>query len=261
LESIIASKEKGLALFLKDLRVAVGFLTILPVGPRDLEPVDFGNSVKYFPLVGAVNGFIIWGLLWCFTKILPADIAAWLTVFGGAAFNGYIHWDGFADTADGLGGKNPQKRLVIMKDSRLGAFGTIALIFLILGKVLTISKLTGSGFGVFVCVATLSRWAMAFQIYTHPSVSHGLLRGFQVDARTRGHKYYDLGIATLLMFITLIFGWSYGLLLLGATIVILLGIYPLIKSKFGGITGDILGASNELVELVCLLILNLKIQS
>jgi adenosylcobinamide-GDP ribazoletransferase len=246
-------------LFLKDLRAAVGFLTVLPVGPREMEPVNFSNSIKYFPLVGAFNGFITWGLLQCFTKIFPVDIAAWLTVFGGAAFNGYIHWDGWADTADGLGGGNPKKRLEIMKDSRLGAFGTIALIFLILGKILTISKLSGSGPGVFIGIAALSRWAMALQIYIMPSVSQGLLRSFQADGRARRYKYYDLGIATLLMLVALMFGWPYGLVLLGVTAVILLAIYPLIKMKFGGITGDILGAGNELVELVCLLTLNLKI--
>ena len=122
----------------RDLRVAIGFLTIFPVGPDQLQPEDLGNSVKFFPAVGAVFGLITWGLLQLFSKIFTTNIAAWLTVFIGAAVNGYIHWDGFADTADGLGSRDPQKSLTIMKDSRVGSFGVIALVFLILGKIFTI---------------------------------------------------------------------------------------------------------------------------
>lgn len=239
---------------LRSLRVAIGFLTILPVSPKDLKPIDLGDSVKYFPLVGTLLGGIIWGLWWLFGRIFPESIAAWLTIFGGAALTGFIHWDGWADTADGLGGKDPQKSLMIMKDSRLGAFGAIAISFLILGKVLMTPKLMATGIYTSLSLFTLSRWVMAFQIYTQPSVSQGLLQSFQIT-----RKYLDLGIATGIMAIVIVFGWPYSLIILAATLVILPVMNWAIKQKFTGITGDILGAGNELVELIGLLMLNIKL--
>lgn len=238
---------------LRAFRAATGFLTILPVSPKDLKPVDLGDAVKFFPLVGAILGAIIWGLWRLLEWIFPASIAAWLTVFSGAALTGYIHWDGWADTADGLGGKDPQKSLLIMKDSRLGAFGAIALNFLILGKVLAIPKLMAMGIYTSMSLFTLSRWGMAFQIYTQPSVSKGLLQSFQVT-----RKYRDLGIATLIMAIIIACGWPYSLILLAMTLIVLPVMNWAIKKRFTGVTGDILGAGNELIELIGLLLLNIK---
>ena len=245
------NERTGVMLFLRELRIAFGFLTVLPISPRKIEAVDLANTVKYFPVVGAFYGLFTWSLLKLLILIFPLNIAVWLTVFGGAVLNGFIHWDGFADTADGLGGNDPSKRLLIMKDSRLGAFGVIALSFLIVGKILTINKVIEYGPGVFISIFTLSRFAMAFQIYTQPIVSQGLLLSFKVR-----HRYRDLGIATIILLVSLISGWPWSLSLLGVAGVTLLGICWFTKKHFGGITGDILGASNELIELVCFLSLN-----
>ena len=238
----------------RSLRVAIGFLTILPVGLKCVKPDELGGSVKFFPLAGVFLGGMIWGLWWFFSRIFAENIAAWLTVFGGAALSGFIHWDGWADTADGLGAKDPQKSLKIMKDSRLGAFGAIAIIFLILGKVLMIPKLMSHGIYASISLFALSRWVVAFQIYTQPSVSQGILKNFPVK-----NRYFDLGIATLIMVFTLGLGWPYSLILLATTLFILPIVNWAVKKRFGGITGDILGAVNELVELAGLVMLNIKL--
>ncbi len=239
---------------LRSFRVALGFLTIFPVSPKELKPVDLGGSVKFFPLVGAILGAVIWGLWWLLSWIFPENIAAWLTTFIGAVLTGCIHWDGWADTADGFGSKEPQKSLMIMKDSRLGAFGVIALIFLILGKVYTIPKLMATGIYTSMSLFALSRWVMAFQIYSQPSISKGLLQSFQVTRR-----YLDLGVSTLIMAFFAGCGWPYSLILLAVTLFVLPLMNWVIKRRFTGITGDILGAGNELVELTGLLILNIKL--
>lgn len=239
---------------LRDLRVAIGFLTIFPLSPKIVEPLDLGNSVKYFPLVGAILGGATWGLWQLYSQIFPENIASWLTVFSGGALAGFIHWDGWADTADGLGGKDPQKRLTIMKDSRLGAFGGIALCFLILGKVFAISKLMGTGIFTSMSLFALSRWFMAMQIYTQPSVSRGLLQCFQVN-----RKKLDMVIATLITVIIVVCGWPYSLMLLAVILFLTPLINWVIQKLFGGITGDILGAGNELIELIGLLMLNIKL--
>jgi adenosylcobinamide-GDP ribazoletransferase len=232
---------------IKALRTAIGFLTILPVSPKEISSRDFGASVAVFPLVGLVFALLYWLGVKGLGRILPPEIAAWLTVFGAVVLNGAIHWDGFADTADGLGGHTPEQRRQVMKDSRLGAFGGIALLFLALGKVLTLSHLAGTPFPLLLCAPVLSRWAMAVLLYTQPSVSQGLLRMFEI-----GDRHAGIFTATLWMGILVGMGWPYSLWLLGVAGIIILLLIPWIRRTFGGLTGDILGAANELVELLIL---------
>jgi adenosylcobinamide-GDP ribazoletransferase len=238
----------------RNLRVAVGFLTRLPVNPKEFRASDLGDSVRLFPVVGIIYGCLTWGVFHLFTRYLNVGIAAWLTVFSGAFLNGCIHWDGFADTADGLGGSEPGQRLAIMKDSRLGAFGGIALIFLSVGKIVTLQGLSNYSVMVFIAIATLSRWGMALQIYTQPSVSKGLLQAFQLQNVRR-----DFWLATIFMLIIISCAGIVSLLLLAVVIATLLIINRFVHNRFGGITGDILGASNELMELLCWMVLNIKI--
>jgi adenosylcobinamide-GDP ribazoletransferase len=239
----------------KSLRIAIGFLTIIPVNPRNFEDGDLSAAVKFFPVVGLIQGSFIWGLLHILPRIFPVGIAVWLTVFAGAFLNGFIHWDGFADTADSLGSRNPEKSLAIMKDSRLGAFGGIALSFLILGKIFALMQLTEVSVLVIISIAVLSRWGMAVMLYTQPPVSQGLLHSFRFSTPRR-----DLGIATGLMIILASAARMNGLLFLGITMVVLFLLNWLIRKRWGGVTGDILGASNELIELACFLALNFKFQ-
>ena len=237
----------------KSLRVAVGFLTRLPVNPKEFKPNDLGDAVRFFPLVGIIYGVLTWGLLLLGTRWMTIRIAAWVTVFAGAFLNGCIHWDGFADTADGLGSSEPKRSLMIMKDSRLGAFGGMALVFLIIGKIVTLQGLSTYSLAVFIAVATLSRWGMAIQMYTQPSVSKGLLQAFQTQNVRR-----DCWVATILMVIIISFAGWLSLLLLATVLATLAMVNLFIRKRFGGITGDILGATNELLELVCWLVLNIK---
>lgn len=238
---------------LKTLRIAVGFLTVLPVAPKKIEPADLGRSVALFPLVGIIYAVAAWGSLRVFTVVFSEEIASWLTVLSLTVLNGAIHWDGLIDTADGLGGRTPEQTRALMKDSRMGAFGGIALGFLVIGKIMLLKSLINQPLAVFIGLFSVSRWAMAFQIYTQPSVSEGLLKCFVI-----GNRRVGLVIASGL---TLLLGlWSFpvGGVLLGLTLLMLLLINPLLRWKFGGITGDIVGATNELIELSCLLFLNIE---
>ena len=236
------------------LRVAIGFLTILPVSPRQIEANDFHKSVPFFPMVGILYGLFTWGIFSLGRLILPIEVAAWLAVFATAIFNGCIHWDGFADTADGLGSSNPERSRLIMKDSRLGAFGGMALSFLILGKVLLFPHLIEYSPAVFIAVAILARWSMAVAILTQPSVSQGLAQMF----KTADQKPGNLLTASILMLAGIAFALPQSAILLGLTGIGLWVWFRFIKQRFGGITGDLLGATNELVELACYLVLNIK---
>ncbi|MCL6588427.1 MAG: adenosylcobinamide-GDP ribazoletransferase [Firmicutes bacterium] len=237
----------------RNLRIAFGFLTIIPINPRGFEAGSLGAAVKFFPVVGLIQGLFIWGLLYVLPRIFPLGVAVWLTVFASAFLNGFIHWDGLADTADSLGSRDPEKSLMIMKDSRLGAFGVIGLCLLISGKIFALMQLTGLAILVIVSIPVISRWGMAVLLYTQPPVSQGLLQNFRFLTPRR-----DLSIATGLMLIVAVAAGMKGLFLLGITIANLFLMAWLIRKRWGGITGDILGASNELIELVCFLALNLK---
>jgi adenosylcobinamide-GDP ribazoletransferase len=237
----------------RSLRLAVGFLTRLPVNPREFKPTDLGAAVCFFPVVGIIYGFLTWGLFTLGTRYTTEGIAAWLTVFGVAFVNGYIHWDGFADTADGLGSLDPERSRAIMKDSRLGAFGGMALIFLIVGKIVALQGLSKYPVTVFIAIATLARWGMACQIYTQPSVSEGLLRAFKPQ---RGKR--DFWLATALTVIIISFAGLISLFFLAVVLITLVIGNCFIRKRFGGITGDILGACNELMELICWCVLNFR---
>ena len=140
-----------------------------------------------------------------------------------------------------------------MKDSRLGAFGGIALVILIIGKIVTLQGLNTYSLAVFIAIAALSRWGMAIQMYTQPSVSKGLLQAFQTRNTRR-----DCWVATILMLIMISFAGWVSLLLLATVLATLMISNLFIRKRFGGITGDILGAHNELLELVCWFVLNIQ---
>ncbi|NLW47140.1 MAG: adenosylcobinamide-GDP ribazoletransferase [Firmicutes bacterium] len=238
----------------KALRIAVGFLTILPGSPKQVDSTDMGKAVALFPLVGVIYAIIAWGGLRLFSYIFSIEVASFLTVFLLIVLNGGIHVDGFMDCCDGLGGKTPERRLVIMKDSRIGAFGVIAGGFLLLGKFLLLKSIANQPLIVFIALFSISRWSMAFQIYTQPSVSQGLLKSFQIEKRLFGFLAAS-GLILPLGF----WMFPYSLILIGLTLLTLFFFNLIVKRKFGGITGDVLGATNELIELIGLLFFSMKL--
>lgn len=113
------------ALFL----AAVQFLTRIPVPSlKDFQPDWTARSARYFPLVGALVGLACGGVLIAAAQVWTGVLPALLATGFGILLTGAFHEDGLADTADGLGGgQTPERRLEIMKDSRLGTFGVLAL--------------------------------------------------------------------------------------------------------------------------------------
>lgn len=124
---------RQIALFL----TAVQFLTRIPVpSVAGFQPDWTARSARYFPLVGALVGLTCGAVFVAASLILSGWIAALAATTAGILITGAFHEDGLADTADGLGGgQTPTRRLEIMKDSRVGTFGALALILAILAKV------------------------------------------------------------------------------------------------------------------------------
>lgn len=239
---------------------AFQFLTIFPaVVRRMFTAQEMGRAVGWFPLVGVALGFALYGVNYAARLIFPPMVAAALTLFAWVAFTRFFHLDGFMDSLDGLfGGWTPERRLEIMKDSRMGAFGTIGGILVLLTKFAALSSLdastslastTLSAFPSIMLAATLGRWASPLVIHAFPYARED---GLGIEMK-RNVTIREIIIATLIAGVTawLVSGWLGFVFMLGAGIVgFLTAAYAM--RLLPGLTGDIYGAVTTIVEMLVL---------
>jgi adenosylcobinamide-GDP ribazoletransferase len=235
--------------------VALTFLTILPA-PRKtaLSGTDFGRSTAWFPLVGLLLGAMLLAVaalsrwLWSGLTVDILVVLAWMGLTGG------LHMDGLADMADGVfGGGTRQERLAIMQDSRIGAFGVLALVAVVLLKVAFLGELADNLFTPALLVApAVGRWAMVLAIHSFPAARSGGMG--DLIKQHSGHRELLVATATALTAAGVGLGIA-GLAVaaLAAGMGLLLG--RLLASRLGGLTGDVYGAICELVELATLILL------
>ncbi len=208
--------------------IAVQFLTRLPVPRvRHNSEAELGRAAAFFPLVGVIVGggaALVFALLQRLLAV-PASVLCAI-VFAAFITNGF-HEDGLADTFDGFGGGWTKDRaLEIMRDSRIGTYGTLALIFLILGKLNLLSSLPQR------------QWLPYAR-----AEGQGKLVAKQV-----GTLEIVLGTVTLLV-VLLLLPWQAALVafLTTALVTFLSALY--FRARLQGITGDCLGAANQLTEV------------
>ena len=239
--------------------VALSFFTRLPVQVADFEEADLNHAVKYFPLVGILVGLIavaVYGLailVWPLQLAVLASMAAtiWLT--------GAFHEDGLADAADGLGGGwEKQQVLTIMQDSRLGSFGAIVLILVLLAKFEALSHSSAPLLpGIMLAGHALSRLAAVLVIYTQSYVrTNGKSKPLATELSR--HELLLAGLFGLAPLVLL--GYKS---LLATLLVVLVWFWfgSKLKKRLGGYTGDCLGAMQQFTELAFylgLLALNFK---
>ena len=233
-----------------ELSAAVAFLTRLPV--RAAEP-NLARACWAFPIVGAMVGatgglVLIGGLL----LNLPPLAAALLALLTATAMTGALHEDGLADTADGLAGENPGRRLEIMRDSRIGAFGVLALVFSVGLRAAALVAIAdaAAGFEALVLAAALSRGILPSLMYAVPLASTSGLAAM-VGRPERGPTVVAALIAAGGAVALLGPGHGFGGLLIGALIAALIGL--LAKRRLGGYNGDVLGAAQQCAETAVLL--------
>ncbi len=211
--------------------------------------------MAFFPLVGLVIGLLLALGNHLFSLILPKPLVLWLTLGLLVFLTRGLHLDGFSDTVDGLAtGGTKEKILEVMRDSRIGAFGVIGLILLFGAKYLALDHLSTSSIPYSLILMTvMGRNAMVLVCYRSPYArpEGGLGKPFAENLRFR-----EVTLSSILTFGIVL--WLIGL----KGVVIFLGIvlfglgYRLFfKKRLGGITGDILGAANEVAELLCLILL------
>ncbi len=229
---------------------AFQFLTIFPtLIKRMFTAQEMGRAAGWFPLVGVVLGFALYGVNYAARLIFPATVSAALTLFAWVAFTRFFHLDGFMDTLDGLfGGWTPERRLEIMKDSRMGAFGTIGGILVLLTQYAALSS-TVNLFPSIMLAATLGRWASPLVIYAFPYARED---GLGIEMK-RNVTLREIILATGITAITawLVLGWLGFAFMLGAAIVAFLTAAYTMR-LLPGLTGDIYGTVTTLVEMLVL---------
>jgi adenosylcobinamide-GDP ribazoletransferase len=255
----------------KEFLIAVQFLTRIPVKIKgNLSEREIARSAIFFPLAGAVQGAPAAAAALFFSALFSPDIAAGLVIAVLLVINGGFHVDGLADTADGISVKGTgdpsrdrEKRLAVMKDSSVGAMGAIAIALLLLLKYLFISGLLEKGLtwdvlSVMFLVPVFSKWIMV-PVICHGTAARddGLGRIFIV------HGGLTVFILSTLVLAAVFFCASFWLP--GTSLFDTIRLFPIFllpsyafgllwvafcRKKFGGQTGDTMGAVSEVGEIL-----------
>ena len=237
---------------------ALMFLTRLPVGRFcSGDATVLSISVRYFPLVGAVVGCLLAASLSVFHHILPATIAVFLMLVLSVRLTGAFHEDGLADVADSAGAFSVDRKLEIMRDSRVGTYGALALILLVLGKFVLLTELLAVGINVclvaLISSHVLSRWGSVLLMATEPYARPEAANKVVAEGVTSMRLFETTLTAIVLLALLGIFSSMLVLALLPVAALTTVLCAKRFKHAFGGITGDCLGAANQIIEIVVLL--------
>ena len=235
----------------KEIGSVFSFLTIFPSSNSTLD-----NIAKYmyiFPIVGIVIGFLIGSFGFGLSFFLDPLLVSLLVVASITIITGIHHADGLADFADGLMVKgNKDRKLKAMKDLSTGSAGIVAIVLYLIGLVIAIS-LT-SGFDLFKAILIseiLAKFSMVLMASLGNSASLGSNSPFVKIMKDKK----KLVIAFLIMIVPVILiGETTGLVMFGVTVTLTIFLLVLSTRSFGGITGDVLGATNEFTRLASLMV-------
>jgi adenosylcobinamide-GDP ribazoletransferase len=233
---------------LLDIAVAFQFLTRLPMS-LPYDPDALSRAAKFFPLVGFAIGVAAAGIYRLLSPHLPLIIVALLIALFSTLVTGGLHEDGLADVADAFGGGwNRQETLAIMKDSRIGSFGALAIVFSVAGHVLLLTCLPPGQVGHYlVSAAVLSRWTALPLGAALPSAREQASQGGRISQRI---SPVSLAVGTMIALVVVgsQLRMSMWKPVAAASVVMLLsGLYY--KRRIGGMTGDCFGATSQLTLL------------
>ena len=235
------------------LLAALQFLTRVPIRLRREPKLD--AIVAWFPLAGAIIGAAVGGVAAGMWHVVPPLVAGAVGVTVGLLITGAFHEDGLGDIADAFGGGwTVERRLEILKDSRHGTYGVAAICASIVLRIVALGSLPGpwAMFTGAVAAHTMGRVAAVgmagtMRLATHSGLGADYGRG---TTRVRAAVSVVAGIALTAVFV----GW-WAAPLAGATLLAVLATGTLARRKIGGISGDVLGATEQVAEILCLVVL------
>ncbi len=235
-----------------DLAAGFGLLTRLPVGwlVGDGVPYRPGRAIWTYPLAGAVVGGVQAGCVWLghAAAAPPVLVAGW-TLVAAVLLTGGLHEDGLADMADGFGGgRTPERRLEIMRDSRIGSYGALALVLTLAIRGAALASIATQtpwkAAGCLIAAGALSRAAMLPVVSLPPARPDGL--GRSLGTPSVAAKLAMLSIAVSIVVVTLGTRLALGFLSLAALLGAGIALHA--RARIGGRTGDVLGACVIVVE-------------
>ncbi len=237
---------------MKLLLLALQFLTAIPVKINAVKDEDMAKSMAYFPFIGLFLGGILAAadnllIFLSFNELISSVILVVLLIILTAG----LHLDGLADTFDALlSGKPKDEMLRIMRDSRIGVMGVLSLICILLLKISLIYSLSAPlKTAALILMCVVSRWSMVFSTFLFPYArQEGKAKIF---TRGMNMKILFLSVISAITFIFAIWG-AISLLFFGLAALSAYLIAKSINNKIGGITGDSIGAINELTEIIVL---------
>ncbi len=238
------------------------FLTAIPLSRVHHEPTasDLAASMAWYPVVGLLigGGLAVADLV--FASFLASEVVNALLILLLVLLTRGLHQDGLADTLDGLaGGRTPTERLEIMRDPRIGAIGATGLFLsLVLRFAGLVALPHGLRLAALICMPAVGRWAMVMVAWLSPyaRTEGGLAAPFLAHLSWR-----HVAVSTTVLTSALIIGLG----LQGTAVVMVVGIglvltvWAACRIWFGGVTGDTLGAANELIEILFLLFVPLLV--
>jgi len=235
----------------KEIGSVFSFLTIIPIGNSNLETI--AKYMHIFPIVGIVIGLIVGLLGFGLSLFLDPLIVSLLVVTSFALITGIHHLDGLADFAVGLMVKGTKERkLAAMKDLSTGSAGIVAIALYIVGLIILISKSTGYQLFLSILLSEIfAKFSMVLMASIGKSASPGSNSPF-VELMKNKQKLAFASAITLIPLIVL--GGTTGLIVFGVGVALTVFLVILTAKSFGGITGDVLGTTNELTRLTSLLI-------
>jgi adenosylcobinamide-GDP ribazoletransferase len=236
----------------KGLLGAVSFLTRVPTGTGARRPEELATSVPWFPVVGAGVGLVVAAVYGGARLALPPLPAATLAVVAGICLTGAFHEDGLGDTADAFaGGWDRESTTRILKDPRLGTFGVLAVAASLLLRVAAVAALApAAALAALPAAHALSRAAAVAAMTALPVAGETGLGASYALARNRRRALAGAaaGLAVALALLGPAAAWAAAATALAAW---LLG--RLARRRIGGVTGDVLGAIQQLGEVLVLL--------
>jgi adenosylcobinamide-GDP ribazoletransferase len=236
----------------RDLLGAVAFLTRVPTGGGARRPEELARSVPWFPVVGAGVGLAVAGVYAGAGALLPPLPAAAVAVVAGVCLTGAFHEDGLGDTADALVGHHDREDTVrILQDPRLGTFGVLAVAASLLLRVAAVAALApAAALAALPAAHALSRAAaVATMAALPPAAGTGL--GASYARALSGRGALAGTAAGLAVALALLGGAAVWAAAVAALAAFLLG--RLARRRLGGVTGDVLGAVQQLGEVLVLL--------
>jgi adenosylcobinamide-GDP ribazoletransferase len=236
------------------------FLTAIPLSRTHHEPTasELAASMAWYPVVGLLIGGTLLIADTVLTAVFAAEAVNALLILILVLLTRGLHQDGLADTLDGLaGGHTQEERLAIMRDPRIGAIGATGLMLSLIIRYAALMTLPHViRIPALLCMPAVGRWAMVLLAWASPyaRTEGGLAAPFLANL-SWGHVCVATGVLTSVL--SLAFGLQGGLIVLVGGTASVMVLWACCRPWFGGITGDTLGATNEVVEILFLLLIPL----